>query len=78
MHTYAKINLLNKFMDTWHMGKENCLQQVVLEKLDILMPKKKEIDNLSYTIYQKISAQCIDDLSTRHETTLKKIEGNTS
>lgn len=28
--------------------------------------------------YTQNSANCIDDLSTRHETTLKKIEGNTS
>lgn len=44
-------------MDTWHMGKEKRLQQVVLEKLDTLMPKKRKKLTTCHIPYTKKSVQ---------------------
>lgn len=56
------------------MEKEKSFQQIVLQKLDIYIQKKEEVETLLYTV-DKNKLKIIIDLNIRSKIT-KLLEGN--
>lgn len=56
------------------MEKEKSFQQIVLQKLDIYIQKKEEVETLLYTVH-KNKLKIIIDLNIRSKIT-KLLEGN--